>query len=262
MRFYSIIPLFLLFVLCANAQSNPLVVKDSLAQQNWVETKYDAMTIDERLGQLFMVSVASNQDKASTEKVKALIKEHHIGGVIFSTGGPVRQAKLTNSYQASSKIPLMVGMDAEWGLAMRLDSTYAFPWNMTLGAIKDNSVVEKVGHQIGVHAKRLGVHINFAPDIDINTNPLNPIIGARSFGEDRDNVADKGIAFMKGMESAGVLSSGKHFPGHGDTATDSHYALPLIDFSKKRLDSLELYPYRKLIKAGLSSVMVAHLKCP
>ncbi len=262
MRFYSIIPLFLLFVLYANAQSNPLVVKDSLAQQNWVDAKYDAMTIDERLGQLFMVSVASNQDKVSTEKVKALIKEHHIGGVIFSTGGPVRQAKLTNSYQAASKIPLMVGMDAEWGLAMRLDSTYAFPWNMTLGAISDNSVVAKVGHQIGVHAKRLGVHINFAPDIDINTNPLNPIIGARSFGEDRDNVADKGIAFMKGMESAGVLSSGKHFPGHGDTATDSHYALPLIEFSKKRLDSLELYPYRKLIKAGLSSVMVAHLNVP
>ncbi len=262
MRFYSIIPLFLFFVLCANAQSNPLVVKDSLAQQNWVDAKYDAMTMDERLGQLFMVSVASNQDKASTEKVKTLIKEHHIGGVIFSTGGPVRQAKLTNAYQTASKIPLMVGMDAEWGLAMRLDSTYAFPWNMTLGAITDNAVVEKVGHQIGVHAKRLGVHINFAPDIDINTNPLNPIIGNRSFGEDRDNVADKGIAFMKGMESAGVLSSGKHFPGHGDTATDSHHALPLIEFSKKRLDSLELYPYRKLIKAGLSSVMVAHLNVP
>ena len=262
MRFYSIIPLFLFFVLCANAQRNPLVVKDSLAQQNWVDAKYDAMTMDERLGQLFMVSVASNQDKASTEKVKTLIKEHHIGGVIFSTGGPVRQAKLTNVYQTASKIPLMVGMDAEWGLAMRLDSTYAFPWNMTLGAITDNTVVERVGHQIGVHAKRLGVHINFAPDIDINTNPLNPIIGNRSFGEDRDNVADKGIAFMKGMESAGVLSSGKHFPGHGDTATDSHHELPLIDFSKKRLDSLELYPYRKLIKAGLSSVMVAHLNVP
>ncbi|NNK74570.1 MAG: serine hydrolase, partial [Maribacter sp.] len=262
MRFYSIITFFFLCVLCANAQRNPLVVEDSLAQQNWVDAKYDAMTMDERLGQLFMVSVASDQTNASTDKIKTLIKEHHIGGVIFSTGGPVRQAKLTNSFQSASKIPLMVGMDAEWGLAMRLDSTYAFPWNMTLGAIKDNAIVEKVGHQIGVHAKRLGVHINFAPDIDINTNPLNPIIGNRSFGEDRDNVADKGIAYMKGLESAGVLSSGKHFPGHGDTATDSHYALPLIDFSKDRLDSLELYPYRKIIKAGLSSVMVAHLNVP
>ncbi|EAR01079.1 glycoside hydrolase family 3 N-terminal domain-containing protein [Maribacter sp. HTCC2170] len=262
MRSYSIIPLFLLLALCVNAQRNPLVASDSLAQKTWVDARYDEMSLDERLGQLFMVSVASNQDKSSTDKVKALIQEHHIGGIIFSTGGPVRQAKLTNTYQSASKLPLMVGMDAEWGLAMRLDSTYAFPWNMTLGAIKDNSIVEKVGHQIGVHAKRLGVHINFAPDIDINTNPLNPIIGNRSFGEDRDNVADKGVAFMKGMESAGVLSSGKHFPGHGDTATDSHYALPLIDFSKKRLDSLELYPYKKLIKAGLSSVMVAHLNVP
>jgi beta-glucosidase-like glycosyl hydrolase/CubicO group peptidase (beta-lactamase class C family) len=153
-------------------------------------------------------------------------------------------------------------MDAEWGLAMRLDSTYAFPWNMTLGAITDSTIVEKVGHQIGKHAKRLGVHINFAPDIDINTNPANPIIGNRSFGEDRENVAQKGIAFMKGMESAGVLSSGKHFPGHGDTSVDSHHALPVIGFNKARLDSIELYPYKKLIEAGLSSVMVAHLSVP
>ncbi|PIE99805.1 MAG: beta-N-acetylglucosaminidase [Maribacter sp.] len=262
MRLYSILPFFCFFVLCANAQVDPLVVRDSVSQKRWVDRKYEAMSLDEKFGQLFMVGVASGQDKASITKVRSLIREHHIGGVIFSTGGPVRQAKITNSFQAVSKIPLMVGLDAEWGLAMRLDSTYAFPWNMTLGAIKDNSIVEKVGRQIGLHAKRLGVHINFAPDIDINTNPLNPIIGNRSFGEDRDNVANKGVAFMRGMESAGVLSSGKHFPGHGDTATDSHHALPLMAFSKQRLDSLELYPYKKLVKAGLSSVMVAHLNVP
>ncbi|MRX63779.1 glycoside hydrolase family 3 N-terminal domain-containing protein [Maribacter luteus] len=262
MRLYSIFSFFLLFMYCANAQHNPLVVNDSLGQERWVESQYNAMSLDEKLGQLFMVSVASSQDKASIANIKTLIREEHIGGVIFSTGGPIRQAKITNSFQSLSKIPLLVGMDAEWGLAMRLDSTYAFPWNMTLGAIKDNSIVEKVGKQIGLHAKRLGVHINFAPDIDINTNPLNPIIGNRSFGEDRENVANKGIAFMKGMESAGVLSSGKHFPGHGDTATDSHKALPLIPFTRQRLDSLELYPYRRLIQEGLSSVMVAHLNVP
>lgn len=262
MRYLRVLPLFLLTVICAKAQRNPLVTKDSLKQKRWVDAKYEAMSLDERLGQLFMVSVASDQDKASTDKIATLIKEQHIGGVIFSTGGPVRQAKLTNAYQAASKIPLMVGMDAEWGLAMRLDSTYAFPYNMTLGAITNNAVVEKVGRQIGKHAKRLGVHINFAPDIDINTNPKNPIIGSRSFGEDRDNVTEKGLAFMKGMESAGVLSSGKHFPGHGDTATDSHKALPVIDFDRNRLDSLELYPYKKLINAGLSSIMVAHLEVP
>ncbi len=256
------LPLILLIAFSVQAQRNPLVTKDSIAQQKWVDSKYNAMSLDEKFGQLFMVSVASNQDKASTDRVLSLIKEEHIGGVIFSTGGPLRQAKLTNTYQKASEIPLIVGMDAEWGLAMRLDSTYAFPYNMTLGAITDNKVVEKVGRQIGAHAKRLGVHINFAPDIDINTNPKNPIIGSRSFGEDRINVTNKGIAFMKGMESAGVLSSGKHFPGHGDTATDSHKALPVIPFSRARLDSLELYPYKKLIAAGLSSVMVAHLEVP
>lgn len=212
-----------------------MVTHDSLAQQNWVDAKYIEMSLDEKIGQLFMVMVASDQEKAKTGKIKALIQEYKIGGVIFSTGGPVRQAKLTNEYQAASKIPLLIGMDAEWGLAMRLDSTYAFPWNMTLGAIKDSTVVEKVGKRIGEHAKRLGVHINFAPVIDINTNPKNPIIGNRSFGEDRENVAKMGIAFTKGLESAGVLSSGKHFPGHGDTATDSHHALPIIDFSRQRV---------------------------
>lgn len=262
MHFFKAFPLLFLTVMCLNAQKNPLVSRDSIAQKSWVDVQYGEMSLNERLGQLFMVMVASDQDKASTDKIKFLIQKEKIGGVIFSTGGPVRQAKLTNEYQSASKTPLLVGMDAEWGLAMRLDSTYAFPWNMTLGAITDNKIVKKVGARIGVHAKRLGVHINFAPDIDINTNPLNPIIGNRSFGEDRENVAQKGIAFMKGMEGAGVLSSGKHFPGHGDTATDSHHALPVINFTEARLDSVELYPFRQLIDSGLSSVMVAHLEVP
>lgn len=261
MRFFTALILFFC-TLSALGQSNPLITNDSLAQQKWVDEQYNAMSLDEKLGQLFMVSVSSDQSKAGTDRLKELIKQSKIGGVIFSTGGPIRQAKLTNEYQRASKVPLLIGMDAEWGLSMRLDSTYAFPWNMTLGAIKDNGIVEKVGRQIGKHAKRLGVHINFAPDVDININPKNPIIGNRSFGEDRENVAQKGIAFLKGMESAGVLSSGKHFPGHGDTATDSHKALPEINFSRQRLDSIELYPYRKLIEAGLSSVMVAHLSVP
>lgn len=239
-----------------------MVVSDTLAQESWVNSKYESMTLEERIGQLFMVSVASNQNKNATDKVEQLIREHHIGGVIFSKGGPMRQANLTNAYQKASKTPLLIGMDAEWGLAMRLDSTYAFPWNMTLGAIQNDSIIYEVGRQVGKHAKRLGVHINFAPDIDININPNNPIIGNRSFGEDKLNVARSAIAFMKGMESMGVLSSGKHFPGHGDTATDSHHSLPYLEFSKARLDSIEMYPYKELIKEGLSSVMVAHLDIP
>ncbi len=241
---------------------DPLITKDSLAQKRWVNGIYESMSLEEKVGQLFMVSIASDQDKMSIEKIKQLIISENIGGIIFSTGGPMRQAKISNDYQKSSKIPLLVGMDAEWGLAMRLDSTYAFPWNMTLGAITNNNIVEKIGYQIGKHSKRIGVHINFAPDIDINTNPLNPIIGNRSFGENRENVAQKGIAYMKGLEKAGVLSSGKHFPGHGDTATDSHKTLPIINFTEQRIDSIELYPFKRLINEGLSSVMIAHLGIP
>ena len=255
---------FLLFavLLVARGQYAPLVTADTLSQMEWVNGRYVDMSLEERIGQLFMVMAASEGDKATHEEIKGLISDHNIGGLIFSKGGPLQQAKLTNEYQALSKIPLLIGMDAEWGLAMRLDSTYAFPWNMTLGAIADTAIVSRVGNQIGKHAKRLGVHINFAPDIDINIDPRNPIIGNRSFGEDRENVAIKGIAFMKGMENAGVLSSGKHFPGHGDTFVDSHKSLPTLDFTRQRLDSIELYPYKKLIEAGLSSVMVAHLNVP
>ncbi len=242
--------------------TNPLLSEDSIAQKRWVDTLYNNMSLQERIGQLFMVQVFSNQGKAHEAKIVNLIRNQHIGGLIYSNGGPLRQARLNNDLQAASKIPLLVGMDAEWGLSMRLDSTYAFPWNMTLGAITDDELVEQTGRQIGEHCKRLGVHFNFAPVVDINTNPRNPIIGNRSFGEDRDNVTNKGLAFMKGMQSAGVLANAKHFPGHGDTKDDSHKTLPSVLFSAERIDSVELYPYKKLIKEGLSSVMVAHLNVP
>ena len=261
---------FALILICTYFQINfaqeiiksPLLSEDPIQQQKWVDSLYNSMSIEERIGQLYMVQVLSENSDKVNNKVVALIKKQQIGGVIYSNGGPVRQARLNNNFQAASKIPLLVGMDAEWGLNMRLDSTYAFPWNMTLGAISDNNLVEQTGRQIGEHCKRLGVHFNFAPVVDINTNPKNPIIGNRSFGEDRDNVTEKGLAFMKGMQSAGVLANAKHFPGHGDTEDDSHYKLPTINFSEKRIDSVELYPYRKLIKEGLSSVMVAHLNVP
>ena len=256
--------LFLLyFIICFSfGQNSPLATSDTLAQTKWVDAVYDSMSDDERVGQLFMVSLSSNQSQNAIVGIQKLVSQEHLGGIIFSKGSPVRQAKLTNRLQAASKFPLLIGMDAEWGLAMRLDSTYAFPWNMTLGAIQNDSIVEEVGYRIGMHAKRLGVHINFAPDIDVNINPKNPIIGNRSFGEDVDNVVNKGVAFMNGMHRAEVLSSAKHFPGHGDTATDSHHALPYLDFTKERLDSVELKPYRKLISEGVSSIMVGHLDIP
>lgn len=244
-------------------QVNPLLVYNDLEnQQKWVDSLYQNMTLEEKVGQLFMTVVFSNDTKANTDKTTQLIKSHHIGGVIFSKGGPKRQAKLNNAYQEASKVPLMMAMDAEWGLAMRLDSTFAYPWNMTLGAINDVKIIERIGKRVGEHCKRLGMQINFGPVVDINTNPKNPIIGNRSFGEDRDNVTQKSLAFMKGLQSAGILANAKHFPGHGDTDQDSHHTLPTINFSKRRLDSIELYPYKRLISEGLSSVMVAHLNVP
>ncbi len=264
MKRVSAVGIILFFCLPLFSQErNPLIVKNDFQnQKKWVDSIYDNMSLQEKVGQLFMADIFSSDPKAKVDRIKTLITDYHLGGVIFSKGGPGRQAKINNEFQSLAKVPLMVGMDAEWGLAMRLDSTYAFPWNMTLGAIENNKIVERIGRRIGEQSKRLGVHINFAPVVDININPENPIIGNRSFGEDRENVTQKSLAFMKGMQSAGVLASAKHFPGHGDTDVDSHKSLPTIDFSRARLDTLELYPYRALINNDLASVMVAHLNVP
>ena len=257
-----LIVFFLTMALGYSQAQHPLLTADRAAQKHWVDSVYKSMSLKQKIGQLFMPSVFSEKDTAHTNKIKELIEEYHIGGVIFSRGGPVRQARLINEYQSASKTPLLIAMDAEWGLAMRLDSTFAYPWNMTLGAVKDDRLIEAAGYRIGLHLKRQGVHINFAPDVDINTNPDNPIIGNRSFGEDKENVTRKSLAFTKGMQSAGVLACAKHFPGHGDTDKDSHKTLPTIGFSEERIDSVELYPYKKLIGEGLASVMIAHLNVP
>ena len=242
--------------------TDPLVSIDYQAQESWVDSTYTSLTLEEKIGQLFMVMAFSEQGEKHFDKISKNIVEDNIGGVIFSLGGPHGQTEWLNKFQKKSKVPLLIGMDAEWGVAMRLDSVKAFPWNMTLGAIQNDVLVKDIGHRIGEQAKRLGIHINFAPSVDINTNPKNPIIGNRSFGEDKQNVARKGIAFMQGMHEAGILSSAKHFPGHGDTATDSHLGLPSINFSMERIEEVELYPFKEIINAGVSSVMVAHLDIP
>jgi beta-glucosidase-like glycosyl hydrolase/CubicO group peptidase (beta-lactamase class C family) len=261
-QFYLFVILFIFISFGYSQVSNPLEKQDSVAQTRWVDSVYQSMSLPEKIGQLFMIDVFSSDPPEKINKVKKLVEDYKIGGLIFSKGGPVRQAKLNNEFQAMSKVPLLIGMDAEWGLGMRLDSTYSFPWNMTLGAITDLSLVERTGRHIGEHCKRLGVHINFAPVVDINTNPNNPIIGNRSFGEDKINVTLKAMAFMKGMQNAGVLANAKHFPGHGDTETDSHKTLPTIGFSAQRIDDVELFPYKQLIKNNLESIMVAHLNVP
>ncbi|MCH1539624.1 MAG: serine hydrolase [Flavobacteriaceae bacterium] len=242
--------------------TDPLLSTDYAAQQKWVDRVYSSLTLDQKIGQLFMVMAFSEQGEKHFDQISKNVTQNEIGGVIFSLGGPLEQTNWLNKLQSKSKIPLLIGMDAEWGVAMRLDSVQPFPWNMTLGAIQDNKLIEAVGERIGEQAKRLGIHINFAPSVDINTNPKNPIIGNRSFGENKENVSQKGIAFMKGMHKAGILSSAKHFPGHGDTSTDSHLGLPSINFASDRIDEVELYPFKKIINAGISSVMVAHLDIP
>ena len=246
----------------SQVSGSPLDTSPKARQKAWVDSTYSSLSLKEKIGQLYMVQVFSNQDEITLKSILNQIKKHHIGGLIYSEGGPLRQVLLNNKLQAASKVPLLIGMDAEWGLNMRLDSTYAFPWNMTLGAIKDLDLIRQTGKHIGEHCKRIGVHFNFAPVVDINTNPKNPIIGVRSFGEQKEVVSSHSLALMEGMQSSGVMANAKHFPGHGDTDSDSHKTLPTISFSKERIDSLELYPYKSLFSKGLSSVMVAHLNVP
>ncbi|MEJ1240230.1 glycoside hydrolase family 3 N-terminal domain-containing protein [Chryseolinea sp. T2] len=228
----------------------------------WVDSVFNTLSSEEKIAQLIMVAAFSNKDEKHTAEILKLVREQKVGGLIFFQGGPVRESKLINTYQAASKVPLLIAMDAEWGLGMRLDSTISFPYQMTLGAIQNDSLIYQMGVEVARQLKRAGVQVNFAPVSDVNNNPANPVINFRSFGENKNNVSRKAIAYMRGMEDNGIISTAKHFPGHGDTGTDSHYALPQITHKRERLDSLELYPFRQLISAGISGVMVAHLNVP
>ena len=261
MHFLKILLFFLVFSFHSYSQ-NPLVSDDAVKQEVWVDSIYNTLSIDQKIGQLFTIWVATKQGDDKMKEVSSIIEKNHLGGLIFSLGNIKDQAKYTNIFQSISKVPLLIGMDAEWGIGMRLDDAFSFPYNMTLGALNDDSLIYNVGKRIGVHAKRIGVHINFAPVTDINTNPNNPIIGSRSFGEDKINVTKKSLSYLKGMQSVGIMGSAKHFPGHGDTSTDSHKTLPVINFSAKRINDVELFPYKELIKNNLSTVMVAHMEVP
>ncbi|WP_313580616.1 glycoside hydrolase family 3 protein [Chishuiella sp.] len=253
--------LIIILPITLKAQQDSPLYKDSI-QMKWVNEKYDSMSLEEKVGQLFIVAAYSNRDIVHENEIQALIEKEHIGGLIFMQDQAVHQIELTNKFQSVSKIPLLIGMDAEWGLAMRLKDVERFPWNMTLGALRNNDLVYQVGKQIGVQANRVGVQFNFAPSIDVNVNPNNPIIGSRSFGSNPDRVAEKGIAYMEGMKAQNVLSSAKHFPGHGNTDKDSHKTLPLIPDNKEDLEKYHVAPFKKLIDAGVQSIMVAHLNVP
>ncbi len=256
------ITLGLLFTVVTSLFSQSKVLFRDEQQKAWVDSVYAQLSMDEKIGQLFIVAAYSNKDAGHENAIQQLVSNEGIGGLIFMQDNADQQVQLTNRYQASAKIPLLIGMDAEWGLAMRLKKSHKFPYAMTLGAIQNDSLIFQLGQKIALHCQEMGVHWNFAPVVDVNTNPKNPIIGNRSFGSDVDNVSRKGIAYANGMKSEYVLASAKHFPGHGDTSSDSHKTLPVIDHPLTRLQQTELAPFQNLINAGVTGIMVAHLDVP
>ncbi|WP_088163244.1 glycoside hydrolase family 3 protein [Sphingobacterium sp. G1-14] len=245
------------------AQDKKDFVKYINSQHEWVDAVFNTLTPKEKVAQLFLVRAHTNLGQKYIDSVAQVIQDEHLGGLVVFQGGPVRHVDMFNRYQSLSKVPLMMTFDGEWGLGMRMpDSTLSFPYQMTLGAVQDNQLIYRMGREVALDFQRIGMHFNFAPDVDINNNPKNPVIGIRSFGDNKYNVTQKAKAYMDGMVDGGILASIKHFPGHGDTDVDSHYDLPQLPFDKKRLDTLEMYPFKELIKAGAPAVMVAHMNIP
>lgn len=245
------------------AQKVSSTARASAAEDHWVDSVFATLDQDERLGQLMMIRAHSDKGPEHTAQVEELLRKYKVGSMCFFQGSPEKQIELINRYQKQAKLPLMMAIDGEWGLGMRMvASTMSFPRQLMLGAIQDNNLIYRMGQEIARQCRRVGLTVNFAPVADVNNNAANPVINSRSFGEDRSNVAQKAVQYMRGMQDEGVLACAKHFPGHGDTNVDSHYDLPVISHPRGRLDSLELYPFRELAAAGVGSMMVAHLQVP
>ena len=233
-----------------------------MSEKKWVRKQFAALNMNEKIGQLMVIRVHSNWSQYKIDSISALIQQYNVGGLCFFQGGPVRQAMQTNAFQSVAKTPLFIAIDAEWGLGMRLDSVESFPRQLSMGAFASSDLVYQMGAAIAEQCKRLGIQINYGPVIDINNNPLNPVINDRSFGQSKTKVIQQGVAYMKGMQDNGIMATAKHFPGHGDVNVDSHFDLPVINKSRAALDSLELEPFKALINAGIESIMVAHLSVP
>lgn len=243
----------------------PLLLRQAMKDEHclqWVDSLMRKLTLKEKIGQLFIYTIAPVETKRNLALLHDAVKTYKVGGLLFSGGKLSNQAQLTNTAQQLARIPLMITFDGEWGLSMRLRGTPVFPRNMVLGCIQDNDLIHEYGREMARQCRELGVQVNFAPVADVNVNPSNPVINTRSFGEDPMQVSDKVIAYASGIEEGGVLSVCKHFPGHGDTDVDSHKALPLLPFTRQRLDSIELYPFKEAIRAGLGGMMVGHLQVP
>ncbi len=260
-RYFTIfIFLFLATLLPAQKQTTLYQKADKQKLNAWVDSVYNRMSLDEKVGQLFMP--VANPDNSYKTRITNYIKNQKVGGLLFSKGTLASQAEITNYAQSISDIPLFIALDGEWGLSMRLTDAPAFPRNMILGAITDDQIIYNYGKEIARQCKEMGIHINFAPSVDVNSNPNNPVIGTRAFGADPANVARQGIAYAKGLEEGGVMAVAKHFPGHGDTSEDSHKTLPTISHSNARLNAVELFPFKQYIESGLSGLMIGHLDVP
>jgi len=243
------------------AQTSDFAQKRSV-KEVWVDSVFNTLNSKEQIAQLIMVPAWSERDSSHLKDLEELVLKHGIGGIAFFQGGPLRQINMVNRLQSISKVPIMMGLDAEWGPGMRLDSSMRFPYQVALGAIRNDSLIFEMGQEIGKQLKEIGIQMNFAPVVDVNNNPQNPVINYRSFGSDPQRVASKGIAYMKGLQEEHIIPTAKHFPGHGDTQTDSHLALPVIKHDLDRLEQIELEPFKQLIDSGLQGIMVAHLNIP
>lgn len=262
--FWSWVVVLCLLAPCLRAQNSgrPLLATPDASCTQWVDSVMARLSLQEKVGQLLVATLPASADKATKKHVRDWVKKYKIGGLLFAEGTAEEQAQLTNLAQKTAKVPLLVAFDGEWGLSMRLRGMPDFPRNAALGCISDDKLIEAYGREVARELRLLGVHVNFAPVADVNTNPLNPVINVRSFGEDAERVARKVVAYGRGLESGGVLAVVKHFPGHGDTDRDSHKTLPVLRHSVERLDSVELHPFREAVQAGLGGVMVGHLQVP
>lgn len=243
-------------------QPEKLSSADIKKANDWVDRTYKSLSQEEKLGQLFIVALYTNKDEAHINQIRSIVSNDKIGGLILMQDDAAREINLVNEFQAKSKVPLMIGMDAEWGVFQRIAKAYKFPWAITLGAIQDKNLIYEMSAKIAEDCRRMGINWDFAPVVDVNTNPNNPIIGNRSFGSDVNNVVNSALAYSKGLQDNRILAAIKHFPGHGDTDTDSHLDLPVVSHSLERLEKTEIAPFKALMDKGIGGVMVAHLYVP
>ena len=256
--------IILVFSLKITAQYQPKnLSKEDLKKANeWVDKTYNSLSQDEKLGQLFIIALYTNRGENYINNVRNIVTNEKIGGLILMQDDAAREINLVNEFQKTSKVPLMIGMDAEWGLFQRIATAHKFPWAMTLGAIQDKNLIKEMAAKIAEDCKRMGINWDFAPVVDVNTNPENPIIGNRSFGSEVENVVNSALAYSNGLQDNKILAAIKHFPGHGDTNTDSHLDLPVVSHDLNRLNSVEIAPFKALMDKGIGGVMVAHLYVP